>query len=300
MSTDNWIAVDWGTTHLRTWHMNSAGDILSNRCSNQGMNSLLPDQFEAALLSLISPWLSDDHSTQVLACGMVGSRQGWLEANYNSSPCAPISQLTQVPVTDLRIEVYICPGVKQLEPADVMRGEETQIAGLLASDANFNGAVCLPGTHSKWAQINEGKISSFQTFLTGELYALLSQKSVLRHCVDCNEWDDQAFKLAILDSITKPDRVTTELFSIRAQTLITDLSAGEANARLSGLLIGLELTGAKAFSHKDGVALVGDNKLCEIYLQALTVIGVKATIHPSEQMTLKGLQLAHQQLVSGV
>ncbi|NRA19753.1 MAG: 2-dehydro-3-deoxygalactonokinase [Oceanospirillaceae bacterium] len=296
MNTDNWIAVDWGTTHLRTWHMNSAGDILSNRCSDQGMNSLLPDQFEAALLSLISPWLADNHSTQVLACGMVGSRQGWLEASYNSTPCAPISQLTQVPVTDVRIEVYICPGVKQLTPADVMRGEETQIAGLLASDDNFNGAVCLPGTHSKWAQINDGKISSFQTFLTGELYALLAQKSVLRHSVDCDEWDDQVFELTILECITRPDRVTAELFSIRAQTLIADLSAGAANARLSGLLIGIELTGAKVFTHKGGVALVGEDKLCQLYAKALKILGATATIHSSEQMTLKGLFLAKQQI----
>lgn len=296
MSTDNWIAVDWGTTHLRTWHMNSEGDMLSNRCSDQGMNSLQPEQFEAALLSLISPWLSDDHTTQVLACGMVGSRQGWLEASYNSTPCAPISQLTQVPVTDTRIDVYICPGVKQLAPADVMRGEETQIAGLLANDSNFTGAVCLPGTHSKWAQISDGKISSFQTFLTGELYALLAEKSVLRHSVACNEWDDQAFELTILECITRPDRVTAELFSIRAQTLISDLSAGAANARLSGLLIGIELTGAKAFTHKGGIALVGDDKLCQLYAKALKILGAKATIHSSEQMTLKGLLLAKAQI----
>jgi len=296
MIAANWIAVDWGTTHLRTWHLTDSGDILANRSSDQGMNSLEPDQFEAALLSLITPWLVDGSCTQVLACGMVGSRQGWMEARYHSAPCTPVAQLTRVTVNDSRIAVYICPGVKQLEPADVMRGEETQIAGLLANDANFSGAVCLPGTHSKWAQVSDGKINSFQTFLTGELYALLAQQSVLRHSVDCNEWDDKAFELAILEGITKPNTVTTELFSIRAQTLITDLSAGAANARLSGLLIGLELTGAKAFSHKGGVALIGDNKLCQLYAQALKVLGAKSTIHASEQMTLKGLQLAKAQI----
>jgi 2-dehydro-3-deoxygalactonokinase len=292
----NWIAVDWGTTHLRTWHMSESGEILANRSSDQGMNCLKPDQFEAALLSLVTPWLVEGSCTQILACGMVGSRQGWTEASYNSAPCTPVAQLTTVPVCDSRIAVYICPGVKQLEPADVMRGEETQIAGLLASDTGFNGAICLPGTHSKWVQINDGNIISFQTFLTGELYALLAQQSVLRHSIDCNEWDDQAFELAILESITKPNTVTTQLFSIRAQTLITDLSAGEANARLSGLLIGLELTGAKAFSHKSGVALIGDDKLCQLYAQALKILGAKSTIHSSEKMTLKGLQLAKTQI----
>ena len=296
MIAANWIAVDWGTTHLRTWHMSESGEILANRCSDQGMNNLAPNQFEAALLSLITPWLVEGSCTQVLACGMVGSRQGWFEASYNTTPCAPVAQLTTVPVCDSRIAIYICPGVKQLEPADVMRGEETQIAGLLADDSNFNGAICLPGTHSKWVQISDGKINSFQTFLTGELYALLAQQSVLRHSIDCNEWDDQAFELAILESITKPNTVTTQLFSIRAQTLITDLSAAEANARLSGLLIGLELTGSKAFSHKGPVALVGDEKLCQLYAQALTVLGAKTTIHSSEKMTLKGLQLAKAQL----
>jgi 2-dehydro-3-deoxygalactonokinase len=179
----DWIAVDWGTTHLRAWAMAEDGTVRAEARSDDGMGHLARDAFEPALLSLIEPWLGAG-PMDVLACGMVGSRQGWVEAPYVAVPAKP-TNLTPVPVTtrDPRLRVSILPGLKQDAPPDVMRGEETQIAGFLAAALGFDGVLCLPGTHAKWVQISAGEVVSFRTFMTGELFDLLSAVSVLRHSV---------------------------------------------------------------------------------------------------------------------
>ncbi|MEO0743952.1 MAG: 2-dehydro-3-deoxygalactonokinase, partial [Pseudomonadota bacterium] len=152
-----WIAVDWGTSHLRAWLMARDGAVLDRRSSDDGMGGLARDGFAPALHALVG----DALPAPVLACGMVGSRQGWAEAPYAAVPCAPptIHAAVTVPGADVRI----LPGVKQDSPADVMRGEETQIAGFLARTPGFDGVICLPGTHTKWAHISAGEIVSFRT-----------------------------------------------------------------------------------------------------------------------------------------
>ena len=159
----DWIAVDWGTSHLRAWAMSDGGQVLGDASSDRGMNSLAPHEFEPALLDSIAPWI--DRETHVVACGMVGSRQGWVEAPYHAVPCAPQPGGFAAPnVQDPRLRVHVIPGLKQERPADVMRGEETQIAGYLRQYPDFDGVICLPGTHGKWARISAGEIVSFRTF----------------------------------------------------------------------------------------------------------------------------------------
>lgn len=294
--TPDWIAVDWGTSNLRVWAMGAEG-ILSEAASEDGMGRLTRDQFEPALLSLIGPWLSSATVTPVIACGMVGSRQGWFEAPYRSTPCTPLDRagLVQVPVHDPRISVHVAPGLKQVKPADVMRGEETQIAGALALHPSFDGVMCLPGTHSKWAQISAGEVVSFQTFMTGELFALLSDHSVLRHGMDGKGWDDAAFDAGLSDALSRPDRIGAQLFSLRAQGLIADLSPAQARARLSGLLIGVELAGARPYWLGQSITLIGADALCQTYARALSAQGATARILPSTECTLAGLaSLARQ------
>ena len=169
----DWIAVDWGTSRLRAWAMRD-GVPVADAASDKGMGVLDRTGFEAALRELIEPWLGSD-VMMVVACGMVGSRQGWAEAAYAAVPCAPSSgRATRANTRDPRLSVHILPGLKQNDPADVMRGEETQIAGHLARAPGFDGVICLPGTHTKWAQISAGEVVSFRTFMTGEMFALLS------------------------------------------------------------------------------------------------------------------------------
>src|SRR5690606_36478359 len=128
-----WIALDWGTSNMRAWAMGADDTVLARASSAKGMGRLRPDEFEPALITATSDWLADGRRVPVIACGLVGARQGWIEAAYAQVPTPPIAAaMTSAPVNDRRIAVFIVPGVSQVEPPDVMRGEETQIAGFTA------------------------------------------------------------------------------------------------------------------------------------------------------------------------
>jgi 2-dehydro-3-deoxygalactonokinase len=295
MTTPGWIAVDWGTTHLRAYAMGPDG-VLAEASSAQGMGTLARDGYEPALLALIEAWLAPGRVTPVIACGMVGSRQGWHEAPYRAVPCPPLdpAQLVRVPTQDPRIAVHLVPGLKQTSPADVMRGEETQIAGALALMPGFSGTFCLPGTHSKWAFGSEGKVVAFQTCMTGELFALLSQHSVLRHGMSGEGWDDAAFDEGVRDGVERPESVGAGLFALRAEGLIAGLGPAAARARLSGLLIGQELAGTRGWWLGLRVVLIGAEGLSALYARALAAQGVQARIIPARDAVIAGLTTARR------
>ena len=290
----DWIAVDWGTTHLRAFAMGK-GAVLAEASSNDGMGQLSRDCYEVALLQLIDGWLAPDHKTPVIACGMVGSRQGWQEAPYRAVPCPPLDPLSLVAVATLdpRLDVRLVPGLRQPAPADVMRGEETQIQGVLALLPDFDGVLCLPGTHSKWAQISADEVVSFQTYMTGELFALLSKQSVLRHGMAGDGWDDTGFDTALSDALSRPEKIAARLFALRAEGLLAGLTAPVARARLSGLLIGLELAGSRAYWLGQPVVIVGADRLSALYNRALTAQGASVRSLSARDTVLAGLTAAH-------
>lgn len=285
-----WIAVDWGTTNLRAFAMGREG-VIAQATSDDGMGKLDRDGFEPALLRLIGPWLTEGRVTEVVACGMVGSRQGWHEAPYRAVPCAPLDpgSLVTAPTRDGRIRVRLVPGLKQANPADVMRGEETQIAGALALMPGFDGVICLPGTHSKWAHLSAGEVVSFQTYMTGEMFALLSQASVLRHGMQGEGWDEAAFDAGVSDALSRPERIGAKLFGIRAEGLIAGLPAAAARARLSGLLIGMELAAARPYWLGQAVVIVGSEGISNSYARALKGLGVEARLVMGGEAVLAGL-----------
>ena len=284
-----WIAVDWGTSHLRAWLMGRDATVVERRQSDAGMGALDTDGFEPALHALVG----DAMPVPVLACGMVGSRQGWAEAPYATVPCAPpgVSDAVQVPGTDVRI----LPGVKQARPADVMRGEETQIAGYLATHPGFDGVICLPGTHTKWVHISAGEIVSFRTAMTGEMFALLSTQSVLRHSVGTG-WDATSFTAGVDQALSRPEALAASLFSLRAEGLLDELNPDAARARLSGLLIGAELASMRPYWLGQTVALIGADSLSRAYADALSMQGVPCHSAGVEDMTLAGLTAAWTQI----
>lgn len=289
------VAVDWGTSNLRLSLLDDDGKVLAERSSDRGMGSLAPSEFEGALLELIDADLPDNKVTPVICCGMVGAAQGWKEATYQAVPCAPPDGkgATRVDAKDPRISVWILPGLKQTNPGDVMRGEETQIAGFLAENPDFDGVLCLPGTHTKWARISAKEVVSFQTYMTGELFALLSKQSVLRHTVNGDDWDADAFVDALSDAMSRPQSIASKLFGLRAEFLVGDMTPSQGKARLSGYLIGLELAGARPYWLGMPVALIGAPALCKLYQDGLSAQGVKASLHSVSDMTLSGLKAAY-------
>ena len=289
-----WIAVDWGTSNVRAWAMRGSAAV-AEASSDAGMGALQPSEFEPALLAMIEPWLGQGRMP-VLACGMVGAKQGWCEAAYAAVPCAPVGGAVARPETqDARLGVAILPGLSQAEPADVMRGEETQIAGYLARDPEYDGILCLPGTHTKWVHISAGEVVSFRTFMTGELFSLISERSVLRHSVG-DGWEEDAFAEALGDAMARPEAMASRFFSLRAESLLTGLSSGAATARLSGLLLGAELAAARPYWLGQRIVLIGAEKLSAIYARALTAQGALPETADATNITLAGLTAAYHRL----
>ena len=291
----DWIAADWGTSNLRVWAMSDSGTVLAEAGSDQGMSTLTRDQFEPALRAIAGDWMHGP--TTVVACGMVGARQGWVEAPYATVPCAPVTEgFVQAVSSDPDLHVYVIPGLRQLTPPDVMRGEETQIAGFLARNSNWDGVLCLPGTHTKWVHISANEVVSFKTFMTGELFSTISKQTVLHHTVGKDGWDDAAFDDAVADTMSRPERLTADLFSLRAASLLHDLAPESARSRLSGLLIGSELAGSKPYWLGQQIAVIGAGKIAGIYVAALARQGVPATQVQADTTTLAGLTAAYRRL----
>ncbi len=291
----DWIAVDWGTSNMRAWAMSSSGTVLAEARSDQGMGKLARDGFEPALLDVIGDWLGG--ATTVVACGMVGSRQGWVEAPYAKVPCPTLPQgLVRAPTTHSDLTVHVIPGIMQADPADVMRGEETQISGFLARNKNWDGVICLPGTHTKWVHVSADEVVSFQTFMTGELFNTIATQTVLRHSIAAEGWDDAAFADGVATAMARPERLAARLFSLRAESLLHDLQGDSARARLSGLLIGAELAGAKPYWLGQQIAVVGDGALSKLYVDALAAQAAPATQVNATAVTLAGLTAAYQRL----
>ncbi len=286
----DWIAVDWGTSHLRAWAMQ--GDRAVAQASSQdGMSRTAGGDFQAALLALVEDWLPG-HPVDVIACGMVGARQGWVEAPYSAVPSKPIPVVPfRVPNTDPRIRAFVVPGLKQNSPPDVMRGEETQIAGFLSTHQNWDGVICLPGTHTKWVQISAGEVVSFRTFMTGEMFDLLRGQSVLRHSID-EGWDDDAFSDAVADALSKPEQLAARLFGLRAADLLHGQDKSIASARLSGILIGAELAASRPYWLGQPLAIIGSEGLTKAYAAALQQQGALVETADATATTLAGLAQA--------
>ena len=200
------------------------GEVTAEAAAATGAITLEPDAFEPALLDVIAPWLADGRRTDVIVCGMAGARGGWEEAPYATVPCPPGPAAFARPRTrDPRLSVRILPGLRQDAPADVMRGEETQLAGLLAAEPGFDGVACLPGTHTKWVHLSAAEVVSFASYMTGELFALLATASVLRKTVAPDGWSDPDFLQAVEDGMARPERTASRLFGLRAEALLHGL-----------------------------------------------------------------------------
>lgn len=298
-----WIAVDWGTSRLRIWIISPKGDVVSRLESDCGAGALEKNEFEPTLTKLISNYLNSDCSVPVVICGMAGSRQGWQEAHYADVPHSlkDIANLAiSVETSDERINVVILPGICQRDKItpDVIRGEETQLLGLATKIADFDGLVCLPGTHSKWVELQGANVGSIRTYLTGEMYHLLCRHSILRHTVGATgTWDESGFVEGVEQAKNSDIPLMARLFALRAHDLLFEANSSRATALLSGLLIGNEICNQLNSGSVESVALLGEENLAKKYQRAMQVFSVDATIHNSEDLTLLGLKSAYSKLV---
>jgi 2-dehydro-3-deoxygalactonokinase len=289
----DWIAVDWGTSTLRVWAIDKDGAVLAKASSDEGMRSLMPHDYEPTLLRIAGDWIGDarEEPVCVIVCGMAGAEQGWTEAAYRTVPCAPLAggRMTPVRTCDARLSVSIVPGLCQADPADVMRGEETQLAGLLARVPGDDVTVCMPGTHSKWVRIEAGCVTEFKTVMTGELFSVIASHTILRHSVASREGSAEVFLGAVRDMLDRPDELTAALFSIRASDILDGTCPEDACSRLSGLLIGAELAATRTKWEEGQIHLVGAGQLAAAYATALESAGARPIVEDAETLTLAGL-----------
>jgi 2-dehydro-3-deoxygalactonokinase len=292
----SFAAVDWGTTRFRAWLLDAAGAVVAERRSDEGMISLAREKFEGVLEGHLAA-IGADLALPVVICGMAGSRQGWIEAPYADTP-APLAEVfgKAVIVPGTRRDVRIVPGIAQRDPArpDVMRGEETQLAGTASLAEADDLLVCMPGTHCKWVELKGGTVTGFTTWMTGELFSVLSQHSILRHAVGSEparvSADDPLFGAWLDDALAHPEDAASRLFRIRASTLLTGMQPGQAAAALSGLLIGSEVGSAKGrFGARTEMILVGSGPLSALYGEALRRAGFAATTVDAETAVRQGL-----------
>ena len=290
------IAADWGTSNLRVWGIDHQGKVVNTITNGKGMSSLTPSEFEPYLIGLIENWLPKEKKAKcpIIICGMAGAKTGWKEAAYLKAPCPPINEekIIQLETEDQRISVSIIPGIMQKSPPDVMRGEETQIAGYLSKNPDFDGIICLPGTHTKWVHISAGEIVSFKTFMTGEIFLSLSEHSILKSSVQSDELDPTSFLEAFEDTYSNPALLSSKLFGLRAADLLENTSTKLLKSKLSGYLIGSELAGAKSYWLGQNIVMIGNDDLCILYQKALKKLGLNATTENTQNVTLYGLQQA--------
>lgn len=291
------IAVDWGTSSFRAHRLDASGAVQEQRSAAVGLLAC-QGRFEPMLAQQLAGW--DDEL--ILMAGMIGSRNGWREVPYVACPAGLgeiAAGLLGVVAAGLpRRRIFIAPGLSH-RPAvgapEVMRGEEAQLLGLFGE---LPGAgphtVCLPGTHSKWATVGGGRIGSFHTAMTGELYALLKQHSLLGALMEHDDAgavaeDAPAFELGVRTS-RDAGGLLSHLFSVRTRGLFGELSAAQLPSYLSGLLIGHELQGLLGGAQH--VHLIGNEALVRRYRHALALRHVDVQVH-GEALVARGLhQLA--------
>ena len=280
------VAIDWGTSSARAYALDARGAIVSENSAPLGIQRITNGNFIAALKTLCGNDLP--HGIPLVASGMIGSRQGWVEAPYRECPAdfaAIAAGLTPVPDAPL----VIVPGLLCRDEdgvPDVMRGEETQIFGALSEGSCERRVVVLPGTHSKWAIVGTGGIERFATFMTGELYAVLREHSILGRLVVAGS-DPDALAGGVRTSLRDCAALSHDLFSARTLALTGALASASVADYLSGLLLGAEIAAARKWlvQHQldtAAVTLIGDVLLCERYQRALRLAGIDAVLGPGD------------------
>lgn len=289
-----WLAVDWGTSNVRAWGMTADGAEVFAAASDRGMNRIAHGDYATVLCDLVAGRFDGG---EVIVCGMAGARQGWCEAPYLETP-AELGGLLASSVSpadapkDFRVRIL--PGVCQRTAGeeDVMRGEETQLLGLLRLRPGFSGVAILPGTHSKWAQVRDGRLVRFASAMTGEIYEVLSTHTVLRLSLGGERNGPQAARgldEGLTAGLEHPEQLTTLAFRTRAASLLSSRPPDWCDGYLSGLLIGAEIGGHRDWLDGTEVPLIGSPRLTATYATALERIGCQVISVDATEATLAGL-----------
>jgi len=288
------IALDWGTSNLRASLLGGDAAALDTRAAVGGVMAVPERRFEATLLALVGDWI-ETHRCPLIASGMIGSRQGWHEAPYLECPAdraAAAARLARIPLAGGGT-LHIVPGLRCVGADgvdDVMRGEETQFWG---ADVAAGGCCILPGTHSKWAWAGDGgRVDRFQTYMTGELYALLTQHGILGKLMQFGAAQPAAFERGVRLGLAEHANATHVIFAARTAGLLGRLESQALADYLSGILIGIEVGSASRRGAPASATVLGDAALAARYETALRLAGIVPLPAPSDATTCGQWQIA--------
>lgn len=273
------IAVDWGTSSFRAYRLGPDGSVVEKRSAALGILAVQDGKFAEALESQVGDWLDQGDLTVVMS-GMIGSRQGWREVPYVACPTG----LSQIAAGMVRVSwgqersAWIVPGVSCRDKTgvpDVMRGEETQLLGVLNELPLQSAWVCLPGTHSKWVRLEDWRIVELATHMTGEVFANMKNHSILGRMMRAATIEPDAFSDGVVRA-RDAGGLLHHLFGVRTLGLFGELSETRSASYLSGLLIGHELASISLLS--ETVYLLGSEELTRLYVEALAVCGISGRV----------------------
>ena len=282
---EGFITADWGTTNRRAYLLGPNGDCLDEFEDDKGIMSVSRECFGDAVAE-IRQRLGD---RPLLLAGMVGSNRGWVDAPYVRCP-AGLEDLRRALVWPEEGRTAIVPGVcfQDSDEADVMRGEEVQLLGAFAAGLIPDDAlVCHPGTHNKWVRLEGGRIGRFTTVMTGELFSLLKSDSILSDLLSGSVDTGDAFAKGVRRGL-EDDRLTAELFKIRARVLLGEAEAKDAASYGSGLLIGTDVRIGLPEAEDAEIYVMGRPDLTALYADALRIAGREPREVDGERAFLAG------------
>lgn len=297
MTEPAYVAVDWGTSSFRLWLVDRTAQVLTERRSDEGMLAAARGGFAGVLQSHLAAVEAPDH-LPVLVCGMAGAKTGWIEAGYVDTP-APLAAILKqaVRVPGEARDIRILPGIAQrdVKRPDVMRGEETQLLGALGLESAGEALVCMPGTHSKWVRVRGGTVAHFSTFMTGELFSVVSRETILSLAVaNADDAEDVAsFKAAVKAAYEAPAFAANLLFTARSRQLLFGGTPTAARETLSGTLIGAELAaGLSGSVPQAGITLIASGRLAMLYRHAFDALSVAVQPIDADDAVRRGLSMA--------
>lgn len=276
------IAIDWGTTSFRAYLMDRDGSVKDKVSSPDGIMQVGDREFETILFNKIGGWLTPGLNLPIIASGMITSRQGWIETPYLPCP-ANLTDLggnLKKHTISKGQAIYFVPGVCQEKPIpNIMRGEETQMAGLNTDQSTM---AILPGTHSKWIQMEQGTITGFSTFMTGEIFAAITEHTILGRLMTDNK-DPEAFSMGVhvgFSSRENTGGILSKLFSARAMPLMGMMYPESIGDYISGLLLGTEIKEAiqEGVKLENDPIICGNNRLANRYRKALSYCSIQTKI----------------------
>ena len=295
------IGLDWGTSSFRAWKMARDGTVIDRVSLPMGILAVPDGDFDAAFESAVGAWLAERPEMPIVASGMISSANGWCETPYLPLPLDAgdlARALTNFETSKGRKLSFVSGAA--CNPADglpdVMRGEETELVGNLVAGGRGEGLFVLPGTHSKWALVENGRLTRFETYMTGELYAVLGRHSILGRLVpDEPVPSQQAFRRGVETARQALLSITATMFSTRTLALFDRLDRAEIPDYLSGLLVGEEIrSGVAAHSDIVEVTLIGQGDLADRYAEAFDVFGIATTRAPVDMARLGLLEIARR------